>query len=355
MLRQQGYNHAQADYNAILGDKGAPPEQPATPAPAVGVCQIPPPAAGGPGGGLDDAVRLAQKIGIPLPDGDTGKLGSVGDTWAALAAAQPVAGLSGELGRVVGLLQVQQSPEIEFVVTDLQQLQSSAQKHGAGLGGLANACHDHRAALDDLRAKLKTQLEDLGKELLKELAITAAIGIATSFITFGIGAAVASARAVAIAARWAKPIREIVEAWKSARNLKAGVKLEQDLATETKSLQDIEKLGQDLAKTEKAATSPAAADGALTDQDWRVPRYRAPPNPVRRTQPDRGPARRGSRTRAASPDRRARQRTGQTPRPRGTGVAVHQPDSRATGPVRGGPVRHRGRIHLREHQPGRGQ
>jgi hypothetical protein len=269
VLRQQGYNHALADYNATIGDKGAPPEKPASPVPAVSVCQVPPPSAGGPGNGLDDAVQLAQKVGIPIPDGDTGKLGAVGDAWAALAAVHPVAGLADELGRIMGLIEVQESPEIEFVVTDLKQLQSSAQTVASGFTGLANACHDHRAALDELRAKLKAQLEDLAKELLEQLAITAVIGVATSLITFGIGAAVASARVATIVARFAGPIRDIVEAWKAARNLKKGVQLEKDLAAESRSLQQIEKLGQDLEKMEAdagGATAPAAVTLSQADR-----------------------------------------------------------------------------------------
>jgi hypothetical protein len=97
-LRDMGYTHAQADYQATIGSKGAPPEKPATPLPAVSVCKVPPPSAGGPGNGLDDAVQLAAKIGITVPDGDTAKLGAVGDAWAALAADHAVTGLADELG-----------------------------------------------------------------------------------------------------------------------------------------------------------------------------------------------------------------------------------------------------------------
>jgi hypothetical protein len=136
-------------------------------------------------------------------------------------------------------MDTQRSAEIDYVGEDLERLRSGAQAVAAGMGELAAACHEHAAALADLRNQLKGKLEELGKELAKELLITAAIGIATSVVTFGIGAAVASARVVEIAATFARPIRAIIDAWKAARALGRGAKVETDLAGSARTLRTL--------------------------------------------------------------------------------------------------------------------
>ncbi|MGA4792254.1 ADP-ribosyltransferase [Nocardia sp. AB354] len=265
VLREMGYNHALADYNATIGDKGSPPEKPAAPTPAVYSCRVPLPSAGGPSNGLEDGgVKLAEKIGITVPNGDTGKLGKISTAWAQLAAAEAVANLPAEIERVHGMFSVIRSPETDFISTDLEQLKSAATTVAGAFGALSAACAQHHDALNTLREDLKTQLEELGQELLKELAITAAIGVVTSFVTFGIGAAVASAKVAEIAARFAAPIRGIIDAWKAGHKLEKGIKLEQDLAKSTKELQDLSKLGEEIKKppTIEKAPAPARVDPA---------------------------------------------------------------------------------------------
>jgi hypothetical protein len=78
---QAGYNHAVAEHNATPGNQGPDPTKPTEPASTVSVLSVPP-SAGGPGEGLiDDALGLVEQIGIPVPDGDTGKVGTAADAW----------------------------------------------------------------------------------------------------------------------------------------------------------------------------------------------------------------------------------------------------------------------------------
>lgn len=219
VLREMGYNHALADYNSTIGERGAPPERPAAPTPAVYLCRVPLPSAGGPSNGLEDGgVKLAEKIGITVPNGDTGKLGNIATAWSQLAAAEAVANLPTEIDRVTGMFAAIQSPETQFITDDLAQLKTGVTAVTGAFGALAGACTEHHDALAKLREDLEHQLEDLGKELLKEVAITAAIGVVTSFVTFGIGAAIASAKVAEIAARFAAPIARSSTPGKSATN-----------------------------------------------------------------------------------------------------------------------------------------
>lgn len=260
VLREMGYNHALADYNSTIGERGAPPERPAAPTPAVYLCRVPLPSAGGPSNGLEDGgVKLAEKIGITVPNGDTGKLGNIATAWSQLAAAEAVANLPTEIDRVTGMFAAIQSPETQFITDDLAQLKTGVTAVIGAFGALAGACTEHHDALAKLREDLKHQLEDLGKELLKEVAITAAIGVATSFVTFGIGAAIASAKVAEIAARFAAPIRAIIDAWKAGHKLEKGIKVEQDLAKSSKELENLAKLSEDIKKPPTIEKPPAPA------------------------------------------------------------------------------------------------
>ncbi|MGW0058110.1 ADP-ribosyltransferase [Nocardia nova] len=269
VLREMGYNHALADWNAILGDKGAPPEKPAAPTPAVYSCRVPLASAGGPSNGLEDGgVKLAEKIGITVPNGDTGKLANVAAAWKELAAHDAVAKLADEVERVHGLFGDIQTPEVEFISGDLGQLKTAATDVASVFTALGGACAEHCDALVKLREDLKTQLEELGKELLKELAITAAIGVVTSFVTFGVGAAIAGGKVAEIAARFAAPIRGIIDAWKAAHKLEKGVKIEQDLAKSSKELQALSKLGEDFKKPPKLDELPKPGAARVDPAGW---------------------------------------------------------------------------------------
>lgn len=271
VLRTMGSNHAMADYNATMGDnKGAPPAAPTAPPPAVYTCRIPIPSAGGPANGLEDAgLKLCAKIGLIVPNGDTGKLASIAAVWSALASAEAVAQLPVALDRIIDSFGAIQSPEAEFVTSDLRAMRQSATAIGGTFAGLAAGCAAHKSALDELRGKIAKQLEDLVVELEKLIAETIAISVATSWITIGLGAAAATAAAVATAAKWAAPIRAVIVAWKSEKRIEQGIAIEQDLVAESRSLQQIEHLGQDLQKMEAdagAATAPAAVNLNAVDR-----------------------------------------------------------------------------------------
>jgi hypothetical protein len=125
-------------------------------------------------------------------------------------------------------------------VEDLQGMKLSANTIVEGCADIAQSCHTHHDDLNDLREKLKKQLEDLAKDLIEQEAITLAIGVAASFLTFGAGAVIAAARTAQLVEKFATPIREMVTVWRDARKAKKALQAEQKLADEQKKMAEIE-------------------------------------------------------------------------------------------------------------------
>ncbi|MFE7799426.1 ADP-ribosyltransferase [Nocardia sp. NPDC057440] len=241
ILQQVGYNYELAEHTATIG-AGDAPTRPAALPPPVYLCRIPLPSAGG-SGGLVEALKLVEAIGITVPDGNATKLTNMASTWRDIAAHTAVAGFVTELDRIGTMFDHVTAPELAFVAEDLRHIREDVQGVVAAANELAASCQSHRESLDALREALKHELETLGEELIKELAITYAIGLAASALTFGIGVAVASARAVQIAAKFGKPLRLLIESWKSEKNIAHGVDTTTDIAKNQKELQRLKELG----------------------------------------------------------------------------------------------------------------
>ncbi|WP_063047918.1 ADP-ribosyltransferase [Nocardia pseudovaccinii] len=241
LLLEMGYNHALAEYTAA-GLTGTAPSKPYTGPPAYG-CRVPLPSAGGPGNGLlDGGVKLVEAIGITVPDGNVELLDRAATTWAAIAAAGPVQAMAAQLDTVAAQFEQITSPDASYIDEDIRALKAAAEATIATFKELSASTRDHHDGLVELRAKMVELLKQLGEELLKELAISAAIAVASSVVTFGIGAAVASARVVAIAAKIGRPIRILIEAFKTDRNIAKGVHVEQEIAKHQTEIRRIEEL-----------------------------------------------------------------------------------------------------------------
>lgn len=222
---QAGYNHAMAEHNATPG-AGAPPTRPPEPASVAGVLTAPP-SAGGPGEGLiDNALGLVDQIGVPVPDGDTDKVDKAAQAWDRLATVYATKTVPEALDVQAGIFSNTSTPEVEYIGKDLGELREAAKEILAACSELSQSCKDYRAALDDLRNQLKGILNDLAVEL----AATAAIGIAASFVTFGVGAVAATAKTAHTITKFAGIIRTAIAGWKISKNISSGVKKAQDIA-----------------------------------------------------------------------------------------------------------------------------
>lgn len=263
---QAGYNHAVAEHNATPG-AGAPPVKPAEPVSVAGVLSAPP-SAGGPGKGLiDNAIGLADQIGVPVPDGDTDKIDKAAQAWDRLATVY-------QTKTVVEALEVNAqrfsdttSPEIEYIARDLRELKDATSSVLDGCAELSQSCKDYKSALDELRSNIEGILEDLAEEL----ATTVLIGIAASLVSAGFGAVAATAKAAHTITKFATTIGLAVASWKIAKNIAGGVKKVADIAKIRKQLERIKNLGRKR-KDEEPKPPPAAKPDSSFDFNTRPER-----------------------------------------------------------------------------------
>jgi hypothetical protein len=250
VMFQAGFNHAIAEYNS--GSGGAPPVKPAEPASTAGVVMAPP-SAGGPGEGLvDSALGLVEQIGIPVPDGDTAKLESAATTWSTLATVMHTTGTVALLGSAAQAFADTKTAEVDLIANDLTELHGALEAILAACTELGRACTDYRKALDDLR----TELSNLLKDLASEIAATAVIGVAASFISFGATVAVAAAKAAHSITKFAGLIRTAVSAWKISKAIRNGVKTLTELTRVRARLQRIKNLGRKGKREEPVPLDP---------------------------------------------------------------------------------------------------
>lgn len=239
VIIQAGYNHAMAEYNANPSQKGTPPVRPADPASVAGELTAPP-SAGGPGTGLIENIGVLEHIGIPVPDGDTDKLDKASTAWNQLVTGPGITAVVQALSGNAAKFRDTKSPEVEYIVKDLDELHQAADAILGSCAELAQSCSEYKTSLDDLRTKMKETVEDL----VEELAISAVIGIATAFLSAGVGAFAATAKAAASIKKYAGIIRGIIESWKISKNIKSGVKKVHDVAGVRKRLERIKNLGK---------------------------------------------------------------------------------------------------------------
>ncbi|EME22355.1 hypothetical protein [Rhodococcus triatomae] len=266
ILQQAGYNHAVADHNANVGS-GAPPEQPQPTGAIPGCIPTFPPSAGGPGNGLvDDGLELAAAVGIPVPDGDTGRLDTASRAWSSLAASVNLDDALASISNAVAAFGDTSTPELDFILDDLDDLQFALTGLKEAAGDLSTSCLEYKTNLDDLRKQLVGILEDLAVEL----AVTAAVAVAAAFISFGLGAAAGAAKSAHSVSRFAKLISEAVVVWNAAKGISRGVAVRSDLTGLRRILVRL----RDLGKRSHDKTPPKAAPKNVGDlfADGRTPK-----------------------------------------------------------------------------------
>jgi hypothetical protein len=163
---------------------------------------------------------------VPVPDGDTDKVSKAADAWDRLATVYQTETIAEGLEVDARIFGDTHSPEVEYIVRDLEELRDAMTSVTDGCAELSQSCKDYKSALDDLR----TQLEGILEDLAIELAVTVAIGIAASFVSFGAGAVAGTAKAAQSITKFARIISEAVGAWKISKNIASGVKKARDIA-----------------------------------------------------------------------------------------------------------------------------
>ncbi|MEV0712076.1 hypothetical protein [Nocardia aurea] len=262
ILAEMGYNHACAEHSATL-NAGAAPQKPSVSQLAVTHCLLPPPSAGGPGQGLvDSGIGLLEQLNIIVPDGDRDKLDGARDAWNKIASLEATTNFPVAIEAVARAFQACSTPESASIDEDLRALKASAEAITETFQELAASCQDHRDALDDLRAKLVSQLNGMAQAFATEMAINAAVSVASSWVTFGVSVAAGLAGAALIVKRYSRPILEMIDAWRSSRNLGKGVRATEDFSRHQSEMRRIEELS-------KTKTRPSSWN-QLTDIDQEI-------------------------------------------------------------------------------------
>ncbi|MGK8520603.1 hypothetical protein ACRS6B_03115 [Nocardia asteroides] len=122
-LNDIGFTHAQADATV----KGAPqPDRPTDPGmPVFGPFSIPA-SAGGPGQGIvDEGINIISHIGIPVPDGDTGKLAKAADAWDRLGTIYQNTNARDKITIAASLFDSVTADDAGYIRDDLKSLAGS--------------------------------------------------------------------------------------------------------------------------------------------------------------------------------------------------------------------------------------
>ncbi|MFC3433121.1 hypothetical protein ACFOS0_02745, partial [Nocardia seriolae] len=160
-----GYNHALANYNADTNpNKGNAPDKPSDPGTAATVVNwVHPPAAGGPGHGLETSIpNLLESIGIPVPDGNTDKLKTAADAWHKYANCDAVANAQLTIGSAMAKINGIDSPEVDAILDQLDTLSSSAGDLETATSNLEADCHNLKYKLTEMR----TAIHDAVREVI---------------------------------------------------------------------------------------------------------------------------------------------------------------------------------------------
>lgn len=202
-LKQTAYNWGESDglQGSLPGEERADEGQPTTVQAAA-----PPSAIGDSGTGLQGVIDLVGEIGIPIPNGDTGKLDTAQSAWKSFADNDLRAAID-VLAAGRDTIVEDKSPEIDLIEAEYGEIQNSVIEIGKAVDAIGPSCGDFKATLDKLRQDIKDTVE----QMLIEQAASIAVGIALSFVTAGIASAAGAGVAAWRITRASKYIKNLIE------------------------------------------------------------------------------------------------------------------------------------------------
>ncbi|MBF6337287.1 hypothetical protein IU450_15485 [Nocardia abscessus] len=276
-LNDIGFTHARADATV----KGAPqPDRPTDPGmPVFGPFSVPA-SAGGPGQGIvDKGINIISHIGIPAPDGDTGKLAKAADAWDRLGTIYQNTNARDKITIAASLFDSVTADDAGYIRDDLKSLANSIDQLLTACTQISQSCIAYKDALTELRDEIKGFL----KSLAQDLAIDAAITVGLSLISFGAGT-VTAGKALLTVQKWAGKIKDGVIAWRARKALQiAGIRQEaKDAVVKArKVVTDLrDRLRKKIDDVEKAPpkVGPKNADEVRNELDSRTAPGRNKPN-----------------------------------------------------------------------------
>ncbi len=170
------------------------------------------------------------EIGIPIPNGDTGKLETAQSAWKNFA--------NNDLRSAIDVLAAgrdtiveDKSPEIDLIEAEFAEIQNSVIEIGKAVDVVGPSCGDFKATLDKLRQDIKDAVE----QMLMEQAASVAVGIALSFVTAGIASAAGAGVAAWRVTKTAERIKNFIETVTTAARLSKTGRLAAEGVTALKS------------------------------------------------------------------------------------------------------------------------
>jgi hypothetical protein len=281
VITQAGFNYEQAEYNAMVNPSIAPPLMPPTRPP---VCRYygTSPSAGGPGNGLVDAgVKIANKVGITVPDGDTNKLQQASGVWNKLKTGYTDT-IQSVMKNTVILFEHVDAPDAQSVRDRLNGLQDTVDNVLTVCGELSSMAATEGQALAKLR---HDQINAILGALADALETQAVINIAAAFVSFGASLAAETVEAAATLATYGKRIRDAVEAWRAAKEAEEATVVATDLGKSERVVEDTKALKPESAQEPEPRPSTTPAPNLRTELDnsqtWtqgNLPAKGGPPN-----------------------------------------------------------------------------
>ncbi|MFF2556979.1 restriction endonuclease fold toxin [Nocardia sp. NPDC058058] len=257
VIVQAGYNHYLADYDSILDSTVPPAAKPAGPIPAC-LYYGSAPSAGGPSDGLreaaDSLIRLADKVGIDIPDGNTDKLQTAADAWNRLHTGHTE--LSSVLKNAASVMDRNDVEDASEFTRRLLDLQSAMDDILAACGELAHLCTTCKSDLDHLRGVI---LHRILVELSWAVAGELTIAIASAWFTFGITAVTMTGVTAATVTRYALRITESVSTWRTGIAAARARFALRDLGRSRKTIDEAKQLET---VADDAVTTPPKSAGA---------------------------------------------------------------------------------------------
>lgn len=226
-VKQTAYNWGEADgiQGSLPGEERADEGQP-----TMVQAAAPPSSIGDSGTGLQGVIDLVGEIGIPIPNGDTGKLETAQSAWKNFA--------NNDLRSAIDVLAAgrdtiveDKSPEIDLIEAEFAEIQNSVIEIGKAVDVVGPSCGDFKATLDKLRQDIKDAVE----QMLIEQAASVAVGIALSFVTAGIASAAGAGVAAWRVTKTAERIKNFIETVTTAARLSKTGRLAAEGVTALKS------------------------------------------------------------------------------------------------------------------------
>ena len=162
----------------------------------------PPSCLGGPEPSLGpmEAWILDQVEGFVWPGADVGALRLAASGWRR--GASSVSGLTDHVGMAVTFLERQHSPEVPLALAALDELATLIGDTARQLDSLATACEEYAAAVEEVHARTRTLLVEIGRMVVEGIALSAIVAGFTGGLGGSAAAGVALARIRAYAPRF---------------------------------------------------------------------------------------------------------------------------------------------------------